>query len=389
MYLMSAYDPGNSKPPKPAAAAAPKRPPPPTPAMDASGLPEFGFHTTSGEVMTALNSFARDKTYMVTGTSPGSLGAETALSLARASPPPAHIILLSRSREKTAPLMAEMAAIAPSMRVTFVPCDLSEPDSVRAAAKAILEDATTPVIDVLINNAGSILKTFSKNSRGVEMQLATNLCGPFLLTNLILPKIVAAGQGRIVNLSSMCHQVSPFRFHDPQFSNGAAYDPWSSYGQSKTAGILFTVELARRLAPFGVRVYAVHPGVIRTNLRDNGVTGKDLHWLRPITLRNTGIDTFAKPFEWDLTDLAQGAATTLVAALDPRLEGDSGKYLDDCKVGAPMPYACDEAAARVLWVMTEGWVGQRFDVGSDQEDLERTNMAHGHVHEMEMIRARL
>jgi NAD(P)-dependent dehydrogenase (short-subunit alcohol dehydrogenase family) len=171
-------------------------------------------------------------------------------------------------------------------------------------------------IDILINNAGIMGAKFSLTPENVESHLGVNHIGYFLLTNLLIPKLEAAGKGaRIINVSSQMYQFSEVRFDDYNFSDGAAYNAWEAYGQSKTANILFTVALAEKLARMGIYCYSLHPGNIRaTNL-------------------SAGVDPAAWPivgaiFESKNIDIPKeksinlGCATSLAAALDPALDSE-------------------------------------------------------------------
>lgn len=212
----------------------------------------FGSETTAEEVVSAFSSNVKGRTFLITGASANGLGAYMATSLARASPQ--ALILIARSEVKVAPVIEEIASIDPSIRAIFVPVDLSDQESVRAAAATILDDHDMTKIDVVINCAGIMyVEEFTTDAKGNELQFSANHVGHFLLTNLLMPKILAAGEGaRIVNITSHGHQLSDVWWSDPTFNKGKDYHGWSGYGQSKTANILFSVELARRLKDRGI-----------------------------------------------------------------------------------------------------------------------------------------
>lgn len=153
-------------------------------------------------------------------------------------------------------------SISPSTEVHFVPLDLASFESIRNAATIIKNSVSK--IDVLINNAGVMaVKDYTLTEEGLEYQFGANHIGHFLLTSLLIPKIEAAGKGaRVVNLTSMGHQMSEVRFDDINFNNGKDYNKWFAYGQSKMANILFTVAFAKKFTPKGVLSFAVHPGGI-------------------------------------------------------------------------------------------------------------------------------
>jgi NAD(P)-dependent dehydrogenase (short-subunit alcohol dehydrogenase family) len=246
--------------------------------------------------------------------------------------------------------------------VTFVPISLDDPDSVRSAANSI--NSSIDKLDVLINNAGIMAtKDFTTNRDGVEIQFATNHLGHFLFTKLLLPKILAAGPGaRIINLTSLGHKVGPVRFNDYNFSNGKEYDPWSAYGQSKTANVLFSLSLANKLRDRGIQSYSVHPGSISGTSLAAHIT--DLHAsladLEAIALKNTGrpLSMKADPPK----SVEQGTATTLVAALDPRIESQSGMFMFDSKCERTYEYAESEEGAERLWKLSEELVFEKFDI---------------------------
>lgn len=151
---------------------------------------------------------------LITGPSQGGLGAETARSLAAASP--ALIILCGRSLSKIQPVISEIKSSQPAVEIKFVPLDLSSQASIRETAAAI--NASVEKIDIMINNAAIMHGPFSKTVDGIESQFGTNYIGHFLLTNLIMSKILAAGEGaRIVNVSSLAHQMADVRFDDWNF----------------------------------------------------------------------------------------------------------------------------------------------------------------------------
>lgn len=204
---------------------------------------------------------------MITGPSEGGIGAQTAICLAQANP--AELFLLGRTESKASSVIEQIKTISPETSVQFVQTDLASFSSIRSAAATINKSAKK--IDILINNAGIMAVTnYTLTPEGIESQFGSNHIGHFLLANLLMSKILAAGRGaRIVSLTSNGHLISGVRFEDYNFDNGKAYDPWAGYGQSKTANILFSVSLAEKLGPKGILSFAVHPGSIYTNLGRN------------------------------------------------------------------------------------------------------------------------
>ncbi|KAI0105961.1 NAD(P)-binding protein [Daldinia grandis] len=318
----------------------------------------FGFSTTSEELVQAFADKIKGRTFLITGTTPKGLGAQTAISLARESP--AHLILVSRTKAKTEPVLEEIASINPNVKTTFITCELTDFDSVRAAAEKINNDASIPKIDVVINNAGIMnVKDYTLDKQGIELTFSADHLGHFLLTNLIINKIIAAAPGaRIVNVTSRGYGLGPFRGDDYNFSDGKAYDGWSAYGQAKTSNILFSAELSRRLASKGVKSYAPHPGSITTNLA-NHLAKDDFGNLAEVAERNTGK---AWGGVGQFKSVSQGAAPLLAAALDPDFDDRPGSYIVDCQIEVPHEYARDPEAARKLWEISEKLVGQKFDL---------------------------
>lgn len=215
----------------------------------------FDEASTSETVVQALGSQIAGRTFLVTGAGAQSLGGWAALYLSQGSPE--HIILVSRTKHNVEPVMEEIASVNPAVKTRFVPCELSDQDSVRAAASAIR--ARYPAINVIINNAAMLGgPAYATDRHGIELQLSTNHLGHFLLTNLLMPSVLAAGRGaRIINVSCHEHRLSPFRFDDYNFSGGATYDMWTGFGQSKTANVLFSLALTLALKRRGVTSTAV------------------------------------------------------------------------------------------------------------------------------------
>ena len=210
---------------------------------------------------------------VLTGPTTGSLGGQTAIFLAAGKP--SQILLLGRNASKSESVIQEIQSISPSTSVQFIAIDLTRYESIRSAAAVISK--TVDKIDVLINGAGVMsLKDFTLTPEDIEIQFGANHIGHFLLTNLLLPKILAAGKGaRIVTLSSNSMELGPVRFDDYNFQDGKVYDRWDAYAQSKTANVLFTKYLAQKLAPKGILAFTLHPGMIWTGL---GVHVEEEQW---------------------------------------------------------------------------------------------------------------
>ena len=199
-----------------------------------------------------------------------------------------------------------------------------------------------------------------KTRDGFERQFGTNHLGHFLMTGLLAPALLRGAPARVVSVSSLGHERSPVDFDDIHFER-RPYDKWVSYGQSKTANVLLAVELERRLGERGVHAFAVHPGVIMTDLARH-MLPEDFEMMRARTR--------ARGAELRLKSVEQGAATSVWAATGPELEGRGGLYLEDCRVaevidaesapGGVRPFAIDPETARRLWSVSEEMVGQGF-----------------------------
>ncbi len=227
----------------------------------------------------------------------------------------------------------------------------------RSAASQILSDPSIPGIDVLINSAGVMACPYSQTEDGFELQWHTNFLSHFLLTNLLLPKLLLSPHPRIVNISSSAHLVSDILYSDPGFSSGQKYNAILAYAQSKTANILFSVELNRRLGGRGIESFAVHPGAVDTGLAK---------YFTP-EMMSEGLELWArigkqKPVR---KALGQGCSTGLRAALDPGLGVEGGCYLEDCQVTreatSVAAWALDEKNAERCWKLAEEMIGEKFE----------------------------
>jgi len=312
--------------------------------------PAWSWHSTGDEVVQEFPEKVAGRTFLITGPSPGGIGSETVYSLAKGSP--SLIILAGRDRAKIDPVIANIRSLNGDVKTLFIPLDLSDLASVREAAAML--NAQVNKIDVMLNNAAVMACPYTRTKDGLEMQFATNHVGHFLLTNLILPKIRAAGPGaRIVNVSSSGHRYYGIRFDDVGFQNGEAYDQWQAYGQSKTANILFSVYLAAKIPSKEITTLSLHPGSIMSGL----VRHVDMEELKDAMERASKIEGFKHS---ELKSLQQGCATSLVAALDPSLEAHSGSFLNDGQLETPAKHAQGPEAAEKLWKLTEDIIGQEF-----------------------------
>ncbi|HWK89512.1 MAG TPA: SDR family NAD(P)-dependent oxidoreductase, partial [Longimicrobium sp.] len=239
-----------------------------------------------------------------------------------------------RNADKARDTACVIAEAAPGARVDTVLADLSLQAEVRRAGAEILD--RHPRIDVLVNNAAAFSHRRRETADGIELQLAVNHLAPFLLTSLLLERLIASAPARIVTVSSNAHHDAALRWDDLQMRHG--YFGLRAYANSKLCNLLFTRELARRLAGTGVTANAMHPGVVGTALLFNGWSALRL----------------GKP--WMRTP-EQGARTLVWLASSAEMEGVSGGYFKDEQPHPASPAAQDDAAALRLWRMSAALVG--------------------------------
>jgi NAD(P)-dependent dehydrogenase (short-subunit alcohol dehydrogenase family) len=249
------------------------------------------------------------KNAIVTGGHIG-LGLETTRALSKAG---ASVTVAARDPEKAA------KALAGVERVDVSQLDLLDPESIDAFVARYL-DSGRP-LHILINNAGIMAGPLVRDARGYESQFATNHLGHFQLTLGLYPALREAHGARVVNLTSGGHRLSDIRWDDPHFHTG--YDPMLGYGQSKTANVLFAVELDRRWAADGIRGYAVHPGIVMTtNLGPHLAAGEErTQWLSDEQQRAMGLmDESGQHIidpENERKTAQQGASTAVFGATSP------------------------------------------------------------------------
>ena len=270
---------------------------------------------------------------VVTGATRG-IGRATAEGLAQLG---ATVVLLARRPEDGAKVSREIASTSPVSPVVL-PADLSSQHSIREAAHEL--GRLHPHLHVLINNAGVFTWQREVTVDGIEMQFAVNHLAYFLLTNLLLDQLKAGAPSRIINVSSGAHAGSRIDFDDLQGLR--SYHGSRAYGQSKLANILFTYELARRLAGSGITVNCLHPGVIATGLL--------AEYMGAPRVGRALASTFgAKP--------ERGAQTSIYLATSPEVEGVTGKYFENRREVRSSRESYDEAAARRLWEVSESITG--------------------------------
>jgi NAD(P)-dependent dehydrogenase (short-subunit alcohol dehydrogenase family) len=280
----------------------------------------------------AAGQWIRGKTCLITGATSG-IGRASAIELGRMG---AKLVLVGRNPKLGHELMAEIQR-AGNPDAELMLADLSSQAEIRKLAADFL--ATKRPLHVLMNNAGVFNMKRKHTGDGLEQVFAVNHLAYFMLTLLLLDRIKESAPARIINISSDLHQRATIRFDD--LAGERSYGGMSSYGQSKLANILFTYELARRLAGSGVTVNCVHPGAVATNLaRDNGLT----------TVAWNLASTFMKSTE-------KGARTQVFLASSPEVADVTGKYFIDSKEARSSAESHDATIARRLWEVSAQMTG--------------------------------
>ena len=290
-----------------------------------AGPTGFGYASTAEDVTRGIS--LTGKTVLVTGCNSG-LGLETMRVLALRG-----ALVIGTSRNKGT---ADAATRLVTGKTVGLACELSDPVSVKACVAEV--KAMGLRLDAIVANAGIMALPALKLAQGYEMQFFTNHIGHFALVTGLLDTI--ADDGRVVMLSSSAHSLAPVGGIEFDNLDGhKSYKPWVAYGQSKMANLLFAKDLARRFKGSSRTAYAVHPGVIRTNLGRsmNRLVQAGMSVLGPLLLKS----------------IPQGAATQCFCAVNPAAIALSGNYMADSNVAECRADANDAALARKLWDMSE------------------------------------
>ncbi|KAJ7258818.1 hypothetical protein B0H12DRAFT_1070178 [Mycena haematopus] len=337
--------------------------------------PNFSAETSAEEVTTAFAKEIKHKngvvqnpsvdngiidlrpifTVLITGTSLNGLGFETARVIAKY----ANLVIITGYNEERLKLSQEvLQKEVPSANIRRLILDLSSLANVRKAATDV--NTYPEPIHVLINNAAAPMGAFKLTADGLENQIATDHVGPFLFTKLIVPKLLASATAeytpRVVVVGSNAHHYAPAIDLATVFNvpDEATFDTTVAYGQAKSANILMTIELAKR-AKGKLNVY-LH------ELEPTPPGGPCV--AVPVSKEMGLLDENGEPsslhFQWK--PIPQGAAPTVVAAFDPRLNDKSGTYLVDCQIATETiaPHTSDPGRARTLWALTEDIIGEKF-----------------------------
>jgi retinol dehydrogenase-12 len=269
---------------------------------------------------------------VVTGATSG-IGQATAAALAGRG---AQVVLVGRDRGRAEAVAAELAlAGGPAPRLEIA--DLASMGEVRALANRL---SALERIDVLVNNAGLMAGHRRVTADGYDEVLAVNHLAPFLLTNLLLGQLTAAGPARVITVTSDAHAAARLDLDDLQLERG--WDGWRAYAGSKLANILFTRELARRLAGSAVTANCAHPGLVRTRF------GREVRGPMRVGV------TIARPF---MLSPPRGARTIVYLATSPEVAGATGGYYAKSRLREPSPAARDDAAGRRLWQLSDQLTG--------------------------------
>ena len=274
------------------------------------------------------------KRCVVTGGTDG-IGLVTARELARRG---ALVTVVGRDRAKGDATVAAIREATGNAAVALETADLSRQQEVRALGRRLL--AAGPRVDVLVNNAGAMFGERALTDDGVERTFALNHLAYFLLTALLLPALRRAahdaGEARVVSVASDAHRRARLDLDDPGLARG--YGAYRAYANSKLANVLFTYEMARRLAGTGVTANCLHPGRVRTRFGRGGspLLGALFAALRPFQI-----------------SAERGALTSVHVAASPEVAGVTGRYFERCRPVRSSPASYDEQAQRRLWELSE------------------------------------
>ncbi len=277
----------------------------------------------------------QDKIVMVTGANSG-MGLATTIELARKG---ARVIMVCRSVERGEVAREAAMKESGSQNIELMIADLGDLDSIRRFA--VEYKSRYQVLDVLINNAGVVSLKRQLTSNGFEMNMGINHLGHFLLTNLLLDRLMLAEQGRIVNVSSGAYKVGKIHVDDPTLKK--RYNVAKGYTQSKLANILFTKQMAVRLMGSRVTANCLHPGAVVTNLGVDRKTGF-----------GKGVYALLRPF---FLSPEQGSQSALYLATAPEISEVSGEYFYRQQIQNLAPRANNMKDAEWLWRWSEEQVG--------------------------------
>jgi NAD(P)-dependent dehydrogenase (short-subunit alcohol dehydrogenase family) len=271
-----------------------------------------------------------DKVALITGASSG-IGKITARELAKFG---MHVVMVCRNAEKGEKVKQEIITITGNNNITLLQADLSLMSEVRRVAASF--KARFPKLDILINNAGMMPGKRKITEEGIEISWATNYLSAFLLTNLVLDKLMAAETARIINVSSEAHRIGHLNFQE--MHKPGKYSALTAYADSKLAMIMFTYELTRRLELTRITANCLHPGVVATNFAQQEPSAMKFFFIA------------GKPF---MRSPEKGAETNIYLAVSPEVADKSGLYFKNKKAVRSSGQTYNPAIARRLWIQSE------------------------------------
>ncbi|KAJ7196118.1 hypothetical protein GGX14DRAFT_545787 [Mycena pura] len=321
-----------------------------------SAFPKFSFNTTADEVATAFSQEIKGKNVLITGTSLNGIGFEAARVIAKH----ANLVVITGYNDERLKLSEEaIKKDVPAANIRRLTLDLASLAGVRKAAAEV--NTYAEPLHVLIHNAAAAIGSFKLTVDNLESQMATDHIGPFLFTKLLARKLLASATPsytpRVVFVSSAAHGFGAgVDFATLAHLDAASYDTNDRYWQAKSANVLTAIELSRR-SKGAIKGYSLHPGLIFTNInqKEESIAGMQ-------ALGVLGPDAQPDTDKYQWKTIPQGAATTVTAAFDPRLDDVPGAYLDDSEVAneSVAAHSSDPANATKLWTATEEIVGETF-----------------------------
>jgi len=274
-----------------------------------------------------------NKTFIITGATSG-IGKIAAVEIAKTG---ATVVFNARDLQKGEAVRQEIVQKSQNEKIYCFKGDFASLQSVKEFATAVQQQF--PIVDVLVNNAGTWEMSFKESQDGIEMNFAVNHLAPFLLTHLLVENLAKAPSARIINTSSGAHRRNILQFDDIEFRKGE-YNGFFSYSQSKLCNLLFSLQLAKDLQTKNIKnitVNALHPGLVKTDLFD-----------KMSQEQRAMFGNFVSPEE--------GAATTMFLALSDKVEGISGKYWHKEYEAETSSLAKDAVAAQKLWDLSWNYV---------------------------------
>ena len=273
------------------------------------------------------------KICLVTGANSG-IGKEIALELALSG---AHVIMVCRDFARGSTAFEEIKALSGSKSIDLLIADLSSQADIHLLVKAIYD--RYPALHILINNAGLVLSKKILSVDGIEMTLATNYLGPFLLNNLLIDLLTKSQPSRIINVSSAIHKLAKLDLSDLQYDK-RKYQFMKAYAQSKLLMNIMTFELSRRLTGTGITVNCVHPGAVKTSLGSSSAKSSIMKFI------DKGIKFF-------FISPQQAAKTLVVLALSPEVENITGEYFVKGKTVPSSSITRDPVLATTVWEISD------------------------------------